>query len=199
MEKAMPARTLPSAPRVTVQVTDELITQAVERDSSHCMIADAVKASVPDASFVSVDIQTIRFTRDGFRYTYLTPRRAQVELIKFDQGITPEPMQFQLRTGQTTRSGARRGARKDATGSQERTPAQAAATRSAMKDSTKPFGKGKTDIKFVRGPGQQDNIPEIRGGRVPPVAPLSNAGSGRGSVPAARRRSFGLRAMDALR
>ena len=103
----MTATRTPRAPQVIVEITDEVIDEAIPRDSSHCMIADALKALVPGASKVAVDLQTIRFSdlKKGLRYTYLTPRVAQVALIKFDQGLKPEPFAFRLRGGQVTRAG----------------------------------------------------------------------------------------------
>jgi hypothetical protein len=99
-------KNVPKAPRVTIVVTQKEIDEALPRDSGHCMIADAVKATVPSAKNVSVDLQTIRWTdhTKGLRYTYLTPRVGQVALVKFDQGIPPVPFSFQLRKGQVTAS-----------------------------------------------------------------------------------------------
>jgi hypothetical protein len=184
-------RVLPAAPKVSVEVTGEIIEKSVRKDSSHCMISDAVAAAVPDAKFISVDIQTIRFSRGKFRYTYLTPRKGQVELIKFDQGEEIEPFSFQLRPqgAQTTRSGARTGVK---TGNpQPRTEAQRAATRKAMAASTKPFGPRET-AKLVRGSGAQNNVPDVRGGKTPPMAPLASGAT----VPRARRRAYGLCALE---
>lgn len=86
----------------SVTVTEEVIAKSVQRDSSHCMIADAVRESIPDVIRVSVDLQTIRFTnrKTHKRYVYLTPRRAQVELIRFDQGLEPEPFSMVLQRPQ---------------------------------------------------------------------------------------------------
>lgn len=97
----------PRAPQVTVVVTPEIIQEAVERHSGHCVIADAVRRTVPEASHVSVDLQTVRFTdkSKGLRYTYLTPRRAQVCLVKFDQGVLPEPFEIRLNGGHVTAAG----------------------------------------------------------------------------------------------
>jgi hypothetical protein len=191
-----PLRRLPSAPRVGVDVTRTIIARSTQRDSSHCMISDAIQEAIPDARFISVDIQTIRYTLKGMRYTYLTPRKAQIELIRFDQGADDiEPFSFQLRTGQTTRSGSRRAVKAGV--SQPRTPAQDAATEKAMAQSTKGFRAGK--VTLVRGSSQGDYVPEIRGGRVPPMAPLAGGPGTHGAVPAARRRAFGLRAMDRLK
>src|SRR5258707_2331325 len=101
----------PRSPKVTIEITPDLIESSKERDSSHCMIAEAVKKAYLGAAFVSVDLQTIRFSdhNKGLRYTYLTPRSAQIALIEFDQGTTPEPFSFQLRGGQVTFGGSRPG------------------------------------------------------------------------------------------
>jgi hypothetical protein len=111
----------PAAPHVTLNIAQEIIDVAVVADSSHCIYADAVKAACPWATHISVDVQTIRFTdpRRGLRYTYLTPRSAQIGIIKFDQGHGDiQPHRVQLRNGQVTRSGARRAAGKTATEAQ---------------------------------------------------------------------------------
>lgn len=83
----------------TIPVTKEIIAEATTGNSSHCMIAEAVKA----AGFkrVSVDIQTVRFTDDtGDRYIYLTPPAAQVAILQFDEGRKPAPFKLHLRNGQ---------------------------------------------------------------------------------------------------
>lgn len=182
-------RRLPPAPKIPlVNVTQEIIAKSVRRDSSHCMISDAVAAAVPDARFIHVDIQTIRFTLGEFRFSYLTPRKGQLELIKFDQGEPIEPFAFQLRPAgsQTTRSGARAGKR---TGNpQPRTEKQQEATKKAMEQSPRPFGPR----KMVQGSGHQDNVPMIRGGQTPPVAPLASGST----VPKGRRRTYGLCGME---
>src|SRR6266403_5193605 len=74
------------------------------QNSSHCMIAESIKAAYPRARFISVDISTIRFTDPdkGQRYTFLTPRRAQVALVQFDQGLKPTPFHLQLRKAHVT-------------------------------------------------------------------------------------------------
>ena len=189
-KKPAKLRRLPPAPRIPlVDVTQEIIAKSVLRDSSHCMISDAVRAAVPDAKFIHVDIQTVRFTLGEFRFSYLTPRKGQVELIRFDQGEEILPFTFQLRPAgsQTTRSGARPGVK---TGKpQSRTPAQQEATKKAMAASPKPFGHR----ELVQGSGQQDNVPMIRGGKTPPVAPLASGNT----IPKGRRRTYGLCAMEA--
>jgi hypothetical protein len=89
----------PRAPTLVVAVSKSQIDDSTRKDSSHCMIAEALKLSVKSAGkpitegTVSVDLQTIRYTdpERGLRYTYLTPRIAQVALVNFDQGRPVEP------------------------------------------------------------------------------------------------------------
>lgn len=103
---ATPSRSR-STPRLTINVTQELIDKSTVKDSSHCMIAEAVKEAFPKARHVAVDLATIRFTDPGvgLRYIYLTPRHVQEALLDFDQGVKPEPFSLQIRAAQTLPSG----------------------------------------------------------------------------------------------
>jgi hypothetical protein len=173
----------PRAPRFTVEVTSELIADSKSRDSGHCMIAEAVKAAYPGATFVSVDLQTIRLTDQAkaLRFTYLTPRQGQVALVNFDQGTLPEPFSFQLRGGQVTAAGAR-----------QRRPRQVAAAETDVSATTaKKASLAKATLSkqaLVKGDGG-NNVPRRAGGKTPPLAM-------HGDVPFARRRAFGLRALS---
>lgn len=81
-----------AAPQLNFPVTDEQIATAVPTDSAHCMIADGLKAALPHARGVTVDLATIRYTdvRNGRRYIHLTPPEAQYALLQFDWGIKPK-------------------------------------------------------------------------------------------------------------
>lgn len=164
----------PRSPRVVMEITNDVIKDAVPRDSSHCMFAEAVKNAYPEASHVSVDLQTIRFTdlKKGFRYTYLTPRVAQVAIVKFDQGSLPEPFSCRLRNGQVTRSGNKH--RSGPLTEKQREQKSAAAK------------IGREELKKARLASQGDNgrVPDRIGGKTPPTTPF------------ARRREFGLRALE---
>ncbi len=85
--------------QLQVDVSSDIITKSSRRDSSHCMIADAIQAALPVARSVSVDLATIRFTepKKGRRFVYLTPPGAQRALILFDQGGKVDPFVFTLR------------------------------------------------------------------------------------------------------
>jgi len=71
-----------------VSVTQEHIDRAKPKDSGHCMIALAIAEQIPNARRVWVDLQTIRYTlpQKEVRYTYFTPRIAQLMLLAFDHG-----------------------------------------------------------------------------------------------------------------
>src|SRR5215471_2292296 len=158
----------PLAPVVTLIVDPEPAAIAIQRDSSHCMWADAVSRAVPTATKVAVDLQTIRFTdpAKGLRYTYLTPRRAQLSLVQFDAGIYPQTlMRVTLRNGQVTKAH------------------NYAKVRRKPGEGTIPDGKAGLRN---RSPG---SVPDVVGGQPPPTAALANTAY-RG-----RRRAFGLRGL----
>jgi hypothetical protein len=132
-----------TSPEASVFVTQEDIDKAIPQDSSHCMIADAIKRSVPGAARVSVDLATIRWTdpEKNLRYTYLTPRLAQGPLLAFDKGERPEPFSFNLtRAAQITRAGVIKKGRPDELGR-----------------------------KRVQKEGTTGSVPTVIGGRPPPV------------------------------
>lgn len=177
----------PRSPKLRLNVTDEIIAASKPRDSNHCMIADALKASYPDAKAVAVDLATIRFTDrgKGLRYTYLTPRIAQVHLVKFDQGILPDAYSFVLRGAHVTKSGSSR--------------VQRALLKAEGK--TKPKNKQRTEAghrlnealrktRIVARNKGFGNVPDRVGGQAPPVQ------RGKDNVPFSRRRAFGLRALE---
>jgi hypothetical protein len=164
---------LPRAPRVTLEITESLIDDAIPRDSSHCLWAEAVKSAVPDATRVAVDIQTIRFTdaKKGLRFTYLTPRTAQIALVQFDQGIKPEPHSVVLRSGQVTPASKKLSRR---TLSIPEIKQRKAAHEKAMRTLKK---------AQLRQGSTNQHVPDKVGGKTPPVA-------------AGKRRAFGLRGME---
>lgn len=82
--------------RLTLEITQEDIDNAMHRNSNRCAIADCITRTIPGASRVLVDLQTIRFTVDGERRTYFTPRPAAQYLIMFDAGRTVAPRPLRL-------------------------------------------------------------------------------------------------------
>ncbi|SRR6266568_1120016 len=164
------------SPRVNLDITAELIEQSIQRDSSHCMIAEAVKAAVPGARSVSVDLQTIRFSdpdpKRPYRYTYLTPRVGQVALVDFDRGAPIEPFTMRLQgAAVTSRGNPKERDRKQAQ------RARLVKERVSLAPNTK---------------NPETAVPDRIGGRTPPLAALS---AGRGTPPG-RRRAYGVRGLD---
>lgn len=104
----------PRAPQIYVSVTAKHIDDAVPKDSSHCMVADAVRDAFPSATSIAVDMQTIRFTdpKKGLRYAYLTPRDVAVGIVEWDEGILPTPYGFWLRKGSVHTAGRKKKATK---------------------------------------------------------------------------------------
>lgn len=96
---------------IKIHIDQHHIDNAEKRNSHRCMIADAIREALPGAKFISVDLQSIRFSifdetryREegvGIRYFYFTPTLAQVALLKFDQGKKVRPLSFTMRSGIT--------------------------------------------------------------------------------------------------
>jgi hypothetical protein len=97
----------PKGPRLRVNVTKEQITAAINADSTHCMIAEAIRVAYPNATHVASDISTCRLSDldKGHRYVYMTPFSAQICLLDFDEGKRPEPFSFLLKNAHVTKAG----------------------------------------------------------------------------------------------
>ena len=146
------------------------------------MIAEAIRDARPDVKSISVDLQTIRFSipKKRIRCIYLTPRIAQLALIRFDQGQKmPGEFQFQLRGAHVTAMA-------------ERTSQAAPRARSSSKAKS---NKAKSNIEKARTvnpslrtatirPSGSGRVAERVGEKAPPTTPF------------ARRRAFGLRALE---
>lgn len=190
---------LTHTPRVKVVVTEKIINTAVTGNSSHCMIADALRVAYPQATRVSVDIQTIRFTDPvrRQRFVYLTPRNAQLAILAFDEGRKPNAFQLTLRGGQAVAMGNKA---KDERA--PRSPAQRAAAEANMaraRDVLHGPGKGTrakdapaaptfVAPKRVKSAGvavrpDDTSRPAVTGGKTPPKTTVG------------QRRIFGLRAI----
>jgi hypothetical protein len=98
------------SPKLDIEVTQEHIDEAVPRNSSHCMIAQAIKSAIPGVTGVAVDLQTIRFSDPSrrIRYIYLTPRNAQQALVDWDMGVKPEPFVVKLQAAQVNKMASRK-------------------------------------------------------------------------------------------
>lgn len=174
------ART-PRSPKVRLEVSEEIISKSLARDSTHCMVAETLKAAMPEATGISVDLSTIRFTdpKKGLRFTYLTPRIAQVQLVNFDQGRKPEPFSFVLRGAHITRKG--HGRKSKEMSDKERTQRSEAGRK---------LNESLARTKLVRADAQSGAVPDRVGGQTPP---LQRSPDG---LPFTRRRAFGLRGLE---
>ena len=85
---------LPRVPKIVVEVTQEMIDDAVARDSRGCPVAEAIQAAHPELTNVLVDLQSIRATDKArnLRFNWFTPRIAQWFITHFDAGEEVEPI-----------------------------------------------------------------------------------------------------------
>jgi hypothetical protein len=185
--------TVHAAPVLKVDVTQEVIDHSVAKDSSHCMIAEAIAVAYPNASFISVDLATIRFTdlTAGFRYIYLTPRHAQAALLDFDQGNKPVPFKFNVAAAQIVASGSgEKKARAAARMEKLRTTDESEPATTVEKQRNTDPESG----RVVKGGG--NSVVRV-GGQTPPVGPLAHHrdANSRPTNRVGRRREFGLRAI----
>lgn len=81
-----------------IQITQDNINNAIKKNSHRCMIADAIQKEIDWAKYIMVDLQSIRFSdiNNNIRYFYLTPPKAQKELLNFDQGKKVKPFILNL-------------------------------------------------------------------------------------------------------
>jgi len=211
---------IPRSRRVDVEVTGDIIALSTQADSSHCMIADAVRKAVPGATGVSVDLQTIRFSDPvkRMRYVYLTPRIAQVALVDFDNGEEPQPFRFRLDRAHITAMKSKN----DPVRHPEKarmTPARTAAITKAratraqesasvvsaqeLRNEMKRNERAAASADRLKGApqltdhGDTANVPSVVGGKTPPIGTLHSGSTGRKRATApSRRRQFGLRALE---
>jgi hypothetical protein len=169
----MTEKKLGHAPRFTARVTPEILERSVQRNSNHCMLAEAIKEAHPDLTHISVDIQTIRASnpKKRERYIWLTPRVCQVGIIDFDRGQKLTPFPFNLRAGQTISMG---------TSSAQRLSSQAKAKAKAKRKKAAAETDGA--LRRPRDANAQSVMVKV-GGKAPPRS-------------VGRRRSFGLRSLE---
>lgn len=101
MKKIKSMRADGNMPIIVIPVSNKLIDNAIRSDSHKCMIADAIKVRIPKAQFISVDVQSIRFTNPEtrIRYKYFTPLSGQQSLVNFDLGKKVKPFALTLKDG----------------------------------------------------------------------------------------------------
>lgn len=91
--------------QILVKVTQEDIEKAKRKDSSKCVVAQAIARTIKDATMISVDVQSIRFTNGaGERLVYLTPPAASGYVVAFDAGDELHPFNFRLNNDRVMRT-----------------------------------------------------------------------------------------------
>src|SRR5258708_3609204 len=87
-----------SVHRYQIKVTQQDIDAGVRNSSAHCIVATALGFQLPEATRISIDAQTIRFSVGRERFTFLTPLAVQQYVIAFDAGDFKalKPMEFVL-------------------------------------------------------------------------------------------------------
>jgi hypothetical protein len=188
--------------RRRISVEDVHIAESLQRSSSACAIAEAVKQQIPNAIHVSVDLATIRWTDrvKQLRYVALTPMCAQELVVNFDQGLREklQPIAFDLKPVIIARSGARRRQVPEATDLRGTgIPAAASPAEKALVDNwhppqtacdgalVEPVKKQKRQPRMARTVSKakpDGTVPTVLGGRMPPMSALPS-----------NRRAFGLR------
>jgi hypothetical protein len=152
--------------RIRIDVPEDVIANACQKDSTACMVAEAIKRKYPDASRVTVDTAHIRYSRRGKRYIFLTPMKAMAAIVMFDEGDKPKPFSFSMEPIQTVKAGKKPKAKVNPkTGKKVYN----------RKKLTKPAGNSK-GTKLGTGRSR----PHVEGGDTPKIAPLANKKPGPG-------------------
>jgi hypothetical protein len=162
------------------------------------MIADGLKAAMPHARAVSVDLATIRFTdpANGRRYIYLTPIPAQVALLEFDQGRKPDPFTVKVHAAQIVEP-KRKPVKKEANSSLSETPDGQPSSSLSETPSEQPK-RTLRRATLIPNPAGGGTVPIKLGGNAPPLGPLARGMGTGGTAPhyrTGRKRGFGLRVM----
>lgn len=176
--------------RWNIDVTADDISRSHARDSYRCVVAQAVARTIPDATRIDVDIQTIRFTHHGERQAYLTPYTVAGYVVAFDAGEEIHPFRFQLRNPikvrqQKMTTAGRDVARKQQqvrvardrvtkareTLSRDQSPAEAKAAEAAMAEEKARVARAKADVADARSAYAQADtkLSNVEGRTVPRV------------------------------
>lgn len=191
------------ANRVHLEVTQEIIDRAVRRDSTACVLADALKIAIPGGTRPLVDLQTISISvpERGLRYHWLTPRPAQRLLINFDQGAQLIPGTVDLRHGWTTpidKHHQRRFGGKDSKSRAERKQELEQKEKAGMLNANEKRALKTMRDNDARAAQQPKHAPDrtlADGGR-PPMASLSNSRGRRYGLRLTRLTEHGERLVD---
>jgi hypothetical protein len=88
---------MPGKQYTQISISEDDIRKAFANDSAKCVVATALARTIPGATRIEVDTQTIRYTGDdGKRHVFLTPYAVHGYIIAFDAGDEIEPFTFRL-------------------------------------------------------------------------------------------------------
>lgn len=82
--------------QIRIQVNEADIAKAEKNNSMRCVVAQAIARTLPDATRIDVDTQSIRWSREGERFVYMTPYSVQGYVVAFDAGEPIQPFTFAL-------------------------------------------------------------------------------------------------------
>jgi hypothetical protein len=83
---------------MTINITQKAIDERVSKNSSKCMIAQAVRLAGGRSTHVTAE--SVTFNLGNTRYTFPLPAKAAVELLKFEEDkSTVAPFKLKLRNG----------------------------------------------------------------------------------------------------
>ena len=91
-----------------IEVTPLDIQKAERNNSYKCVLAQAIQRTIPEADRIMIDLQTIRFSLEGYRFQYLTGPQEADYVVSFDAGDQLKPFSFNLRKPRVTRKKATR-------------------------------------------------------------------------------------------
>jgi hypothetical protein len=83
--------------RIVISVEQPHLDFAMQRSSSCCAIAVAIRCAIPDARRVSVDLMWIKFTRNGRRFRIQTPAIGRDCILNLDAGNAAAVAPFVLK------------------------------------------------------------------------------------------------------
>jgi hypothetical protein len=168
------------------------------------MIADALKIALPDATDISVDLATIRYTnrKRRQRRMILTPPPAQRALLMFDNS-DPDLRPFEFRLPSPAQIVPMRNRPRQPKKENE-PPSKRSAKSKSKVDQKSAKGKSKVDQKRpgprLGRPEGGGKVPPKLGGTLPPLGSLKGGSAAKTGAAAAnyttgRIRRYGLRAM----
>lgn len=182
-----------------LHVREPVMLRAQRQNSSHCMIVQTVRDTIPEATSIAVDLQTIRFSlpSKGIRCTYLTPRIAQEAIVNWDLGFMPKPFSFRLSAAHVTSMWRRKTTATPQ--SRERTAAEAAAIAKAQAHNpAHQEGKRKREKieqELVHPELAKKQIRKAANGSGGAAVPIGGQPIPQ-QIPLSKRRTFGLRGLQ---